>query len=245
MIKLFRKIRQQLLTENKFNKYLLYAIGEIILVVIGILIALQINTWNEDDKKRSLKESYLKALIVDLSKDTIEINNVLSYQIKDSLKIATHQLALTKEDASLEDLLNIKVYDWNPKITNLQRFNTNTAEALVSTGNINLIDSGILNYMTNLRGLQEAHISSIIPFTEFYRNIGDPAVHTPTSSTVINKGPIFNKMLKSMDKMAIAYKFNGRLSIKRQAYRNSTRNLNKILLETKALIKLIEGKIKP
>jgi hypothetical protein len=43
MIKVFRKIRQKMLTENKFGKYLLYAIGEIILVVIGILIALQIN----------------------------------------------------------------------------------------------------------------------------------------------------------------------------------------------------------
>ncbi|WP_273277430.1 DUF6090 family protein [Maribacter polysiphoniae] len=47
MIKFFRRIRQQVLTENKFSKYLLYAIGEIVLVVIGILIALQINNWNE------------------------------------------------------------------------------------------------------------------------------------------------------------------------------------------------------
>ena len=48
MIKFFRKIRQVLLAENKFSKYLLYAIGEIVLVVIGILIALQINTWNQN-----------------------------------------------------------------------------------------------------------------------------------------------------------------------------------------------------
>ena len=46
MIHFFRKIRHQLFTNNKFSKYLLYAIGEIILVVIGILIALQINNWN-------------------------------------------------------------------------------------------------------------------------------------------------------------------------------------------------------
>ena len=50
MIKFFRKIRQKLLTENKFSKYLLYAIGEIMLVVIGILIALQLNNLNEIDK---------------------------------------------------------------------------------------------------------------------------------------------------------------------------------------------------
>lgn len=48
MIKIFRKIRQNLLIENKFSKYLLYSIGEIVLVVIGILIALQINNWNEE-----------------------------------------------------------------------------------------------------------------------------------------------------------------------------------------------------
>ncbi|SKB88672.1 DUF6090 family protein, partial [Maribacter arcticus] len=51
MIKFFRKIRQQLLTENKFSKYLLYAIGEIVLVMVGILLALQVNNWNELRKK--------------------------------------------------------------------------------------------------------------------------------------------------------------------------------------------------
>ncbi|MFC7357687.1 DUF6090 family protein [Jejudonia soesokkakensis] len=55
MIKFFRKIRQRLISENKFSKYLLYAIGEILLVVIGILIALQINNWNEN-RKSNLQE---------------------------------------------------------------------------------------------------------------------------------------------------------------------------------------------
>jgi hypothetical protein len=55
MIKFFRKIRQKMLTENKFSKYLIYAIGEIILVVIGILIALQINNWNEARKYKNLE----------------------------------------------------------------------------------------------------------------------------------------------------------------------------------------------
>lgn len=59
MIKFFRKIRQKLLTENKFSKYLLYAVGEIILVVIGILIALQINTWNQE---KLLKQKETKSL---------------------------------------------------------------------------------------------------------------------------------------------------------------------------------------
>ena len=52
MIKFFRKIRQNLLSEGKTGKYLKYAFGEIVLVVIGILIALQINNWNEQRKER-------------------------------------------------------------------------------------------------------------------------------------------------------------------------------------------------
>ena len=66
MIKFFRKIRQRLLTENKFSKYLIYAIGEIFLVVVGILIALQVNNWNIERKSvlkgGELSESLLQEL---------------------------------------------------------------------------------------------------------------------------------------------------------------------------------------
>lgn len=69
MIKFFRKIRQRLLTEGNLKRYLIYAIGEILLVVIGILIALQINTWNEWRKDRIKEDNILH----DLAKN-IEIN---------------------------------------------------------------------------------------------------------------------------------------------------------------------------
>ncbi|WP_296317133.1 DUF6090 family protein, partial [Winogradskyella sp. UBA3174] len=69
MIKFFRKIRQQLLTENKINKYVLYAIGEIVLVVIGILIALQLNTWKENNTNRQVETTYLKGILNNLDQD--------------------------------------------------------------------------------------------------------------------------------------------------------------------------------
>lgn len=74
MIKFFRKIRQKMLTENKFSKYLIYAVGEIILVVIGILIALQLNTWNENRKDSNEEVKILIALHSDfkVSKERIE-----------------------------------------------------------------------------------------------------------------------------------------------------------------------------
>lgn len=69
MIKFFRRIRQQLLSENKTGKYFKYAIGEIVLVVIGILIALSINNWNEN---RKLQHEELK-LLADI-KSNLESN---------------------------------------------------------------------------------------------------------------------------------------------------------------------------
>jgi hypothetical protein len=69
MIKFFRKIRQNLLMENKTSKYLKYAIGEIILVVIGILIALQINNWNEERKEAVYERNILIDIQNSLQKD--------------------------------------------------------------------------------------------------------------------------------------------------------------------------------
>ena len=62
MIKFFRKIRRALLTENNFSKYFLYAIGEIVLVVIGILIALQINNWNQNNQLKIEEVKSLESL---------------------------------------------------------------------------------------------------------------------------------------------------------------------------------------
>jgi hypothetical protein len=77
MIKFFRHIRQNLLTQNKFSTYMLYALGEIILVVIGILIALQINTWNEHQKTGALAESYLADIKKDLITDTLTFHTAI------------------------------------------------------------------------------------------------------------------------------------------------------------------------
>ncbi len=74
MIKFFRRIRQNLLSENKTGKYLKYAIGEIFLVVIGILIALQINNWNEQRKARIQEHAVLRNFIQDLKADSLSFS---------------------------------------------------------------------------------------------------------------------------------------------------------------------------
>jgi len=75
MIKFFRKIRQDLLSDGKNRRYLKYAIGEIILVVIGILIALQINNWNEQRKIRIAEKQLYQRILTDLQVDEHKIEN--------------------------------------------------------------------------------------------------------------------------------------------------------------------------
>lgn len=81
MIKFFRKIRHKLFKENRFGRYLLYAIGEIVLVVIGILVALQLNNWNEARKTRILEKKTLIELRSNLLQNVRDIDeNILSLE---------------------------------------------------------------------------------------------------------------------------------------------------------------------
>lgn len=80
MIKFFRKIRQRLLNENRFSKYLLYATGEIVLVVIGILIALQINNWNENKKQQKEVQNALMEIKNDLILDQMVLHEALNHK---------------------------------------------------------------------------------------------------------------------------------------------------------------------
>jgi hypothetical protein len=94
MIKFFRKIRQKLLIENKFSKYLLYAFGEIVLVVIGILIALQLNIRNEIRKTRNLETKTLIELRSDLMQniDDIERNIVQLKECKKANEVVIYHM---------------------------------------------------------------------------------------------------------------------------------------------------------
>ncbi len=79
MIKFFRKIRYDLMEKNKTGQYLKYAIGEIILVVIGILIALSINNWNNKVQDEKLSNLYYQELLLDVENDLEQLNYRINY----------------------------------------------------------------------------------------------------------------------------------------------------------------------
>ena len=103
MIKFFRKIRQHLLSEGKTGKYLKYAIGEIVLVVIGILIALQINLKSQERTNRKHVESILKSVYFNLESDMANpINRFIELsEFKDSLNTMVLSKDLTYRDYEL------------------------------------------------------------------------------------------------------------------------------------------------
>ena len=137
MLKFFRRIRQNLLAENKFSKYLLYAIGEIFLVVVGILIALQINNWNENSKNKELQIKYLHGLISDLDYDirafTVGVN-----ELDDHRKSADALLTCYKNKTSLSDEELIDHLTNLSLITQFRHRNT-VMDDMKSAGRLNLI----------------------------------------------------------------------------------------------------------
>ena len=112
MIKFFRNIRQSLLQDGKTSKYFKYAIGEIILVVIGILIALQINNWNQIKQNHKKEKLYLTEIVTNLKQDSIRLKEVLEYNefkeglVQNILKIFPD--SLTNEERTTIILKNLE-----------------------------------------------------------------------------------------------------------------------------------------
>jgi hypothetical protein len=106
MIKFFRKIRQNLLMENKTGRYLKYAIGEIILVMIGILLALQVNNWNQQRMAAQKEQLLLEALHDEFVENKAQFENV----------IATHERALKSTQYVISQ------FPIDPKKINLNTF---------------------------------------------------------------------------------------------------------------------------
>ncbi|MDX1702448.1 MAG: DUF6090 family protein, partial [Melioribacteraceae bacterium] len=96
MLTFFRKIRKKLLGTANTSKYILYAVGEIALVVIGILIALQINNWNERNKTRAKEYQALSEILSDLDVSITSLNHIL-YTDENNIEQAIYSLNVVLE----------------------------------------------------------------------------------------------------------------------------------------------------
>jgi len=159
MIKFFRNIRRKLISENRFSKYLLYAVGEIVLVVIGILIALQVNNWNEQRKQNMQKNLIIQSLLSDLKMDSVLIGQTLTILQQDTTEIMSFIRRMSGNNANIDTLIQIARFEFDPKIHVHVTFNDNTLKGLLSTGNLNILDKWMQNEILELNLMHEDYIS--------------------------------------------------------------------------------------
>jgi len=130
-----------MIKENKASKYLLYAIGEIILVVIGILIALQLNNWNIERLNKIEEQSYLKAIKTDLTKDALRLKQLVSNIDIQLITLEKIKKGLTSDSTTI----NQNVAFTNSLLTTFSFLPEKaTIEDLKSSGKLNLLANKIV-----------------------------------------------------------------------------------------------------
>ena len=140
MITLFRRIRQKLTDSGSITKYLLYAVGEILLVVIGILIALQVNNWNENRKGQALSNQYLISLHADLSEDLEMLNEGYQAGLADSLQLNSIINRIKDSQLNPDTIKNTILREFNVLVRAPRPHNRKTYNTLISTGDISLLN---------------------------------------------------------------------------------------------------------
>jgi hypothetical protein len=152
MIKFFRKIRQKLLSENKIGKYLTYAIGEIVLVVIGILIALQINNWNENRKQQIKLQQIYHEILADLKRERDYANFIIN-KFEGQRKAYTDYLESFSSTKITRKSMYRKLLELNMEGYPINS-NSSIVESLQNSGEIVLLPQSIRNRLINLRRQQ-------------------------------------------------------------------------------------------
>ncbi|MGB6035871.1 MAG: DUF6090 family protein [Cryomorphaceae bacterium] len=174
MIKIFRKIRQNLLSEGKTGKYLKYALGEIVLVVIGILIALSINNWNEDQKDRKIESVYLSGIKKELIADTASISQHILKPYEEKKNILKEAKAFYRGISEVNDTAVFvdKIGKFNGGWRFNWTLNTNVYKELESTGNLRKIRDSkfrqeLSKYYSRLVMVQQISDNSESGFRQF------------------------------------------------------------------------------
>ena len=192
MLKIFRNIRKQLLSDNKTGKYIKYAIGEIILVVFGILIALSINNQNQERINRTEEQNYYKNINRQLIEDkggisgNIKYNNNFFQQYKYAIQV------IEKNDRSkIDSLAQI--------VINLLKFSdfhrqSNIYETMVNSGEIKLLKNRQI--IEKLQQLEETYI-----YINKLENTHSEAVNNLIAPNIISTIKVFNMKIENIEKL--------------------------------------------
>lgn len=151
-MKFFKHARQRLLANNKFDKYLAYALGEIVIVILGILFAIRINNWNEQRKEEKLQKIYLKQLLLDLETDKAYYHSTIDLMEEEARKYNDYQSLFRTSKLAPTTIFSefLKIELSTIRI----HFESTTVDALISTGDIKILPENIRNKLNHYHALQ-------------------------------------------------------------------------------------------
>jgi hypothetical protein len=242
MIKFFRNIRKKLAAENKVASYLRYAVGEIFLVVVGILIALQINNWNENRKTDSKIINSLIALKDDLVNDTLlivkELPEVITqYQLNENLR-----KRVAKPGASLDTLVKISRFEFNPNWYDPIIYNTNAYNSLNETGLIENLKATLKEHIKNFYNEKFYRLGMVTKTTVDYRTkvSGYVDKYTFGSTSIHDQGLLIDSLVwNDIDPAHLAASFQGISNFKRILFRLTKDEMEYSLSNSRKLIQHI------
>ncbi|MBN2769230.1 MAG: hypothetical protein JXR90_00890 [Spirochaetes bacterium] len=203
-MKVFRKQRQQLAADNNVIKYLRYAIGEILLVVIGILIALQVNNWNQDYKNARQELFYLQKLQENIAEDTSLFKERIN-EINEAQE-ALKTIAMEMRNPSLKsfsiDISGPLTYTYGISLENA------TWKNLMSTGKIDLIENKNLvdtlySYYNHFSNNGNAQNQAVIDYTR--NTVGPFLMKFDDISFLIQSKSIIHYLGKTQQKSPYEY----------------------------------------
>ena len=169
MLMFFRRIRQRLFSLGQVQRYLIYAVGEIVLVVVGILIALQINNWNEWRKERALERIVLEDIESNINRNLLLINSAIS--TIENINLSTEVLINVIEDKiPYSDSLSLHLDQGMRSGTFLFKLNSDGYESLQSTG-FNIIQNEELK--DEILSLYEVTYGYVLTTLQFANSIYD------------------------------------------------------------------------
>ena len=228
---------------GKTGKYFKYAIGEIILVVIGILIALSINNWNENRKKSNLQATLTKSIKEDLKADVIYLDH-FTKKVDSSFQLLRNQSQyVNRISYSTDSLVHFLKNDINIYIVQFQGFNNTTYESIKTSGQLDVLDASLKKQLYELYISQSASQENYISSRDDYFDTIETIVATypiPLAFSFIKKSPNNEFLWDNLDKKDLLLKLNSWGTLKANFLRTSNSAFKNILDKTGAILKMDE-----
>ncbi len=215
MPKLFRSQRNDSLPEVRKGRYFLYFLGELLLLVSGILIALQVNNWNESRKAEQQRISLTESIIFDLNRDLTNLNAAIEIFSGEIGAIEQMEARLTDSRATPDTLIQIARFENDPSMPAFVSYSTGTYESMMATGSVELIDRDLFDKLQQLYQLHDVELYYRTGNYDISKDLlaGYLAMF-PIEMGVIRSGPIYDAIWRSVDPIELAKQFNAITTMK-------------------------------